>query len=108
MLLVSAMAIIGWSGIWFWQKKTPIEPHQTPNSLIKEGPYRLSRNLIYLSLVLLAVSSALWHGSIVGMALAIALWIVLDRRFAVAEEEGSRTAFGQDAEGYFANDRRWF
>jgi protein-S-isoprenylcysteine O-methyltransferase Ste14 len=106
-LLLAALAIIGWSGIWFWWKKTPIEPHHAPKSLIKQGPYRLSRNPIYLSLVLLTVSSALWHGSIVGIALALALWVVLDRRFAAVEEDGLRAAFGEEADDYIANSRRW-
>ena len=42
----AALLIVAWSAIWFWRKKTPIEPHHTPKVLIIEGPYRLSRNPI--------------------------------------------------------------
>lgn len=103
----AALAIIAWSAIWFWRKKTPIEPHHTPKTLIVEGPYRLSRNPIYLALVLLTVASALGAGSLIGLISAAALWAVLDRRFAAKEEAALRTAFGDAATDYFARTRRW-
>ena len=106
-LLGLALAIIAWSAVWFWRKRTPIEPHHTPKALIVEGPYRLSRNPIYLALVLLTLASAFGHGSIVGLGLAFALWRILEVRFVLPEEAGLRTAFGADADAYIAATRRW-
>lgn len=107
LLLVAALAVLGWAGIWFLRKKTPIEPHHTPKTLIVEGPYRLSRNPIYLALVMLTVASALGHGSIIGLGLAAALWWVLDRRFAAPEEALLRATFGAEAEEYLGKTKRW-
>lgn len=106
-LFITALLIIAWSGVWFWRKKTPIEPHHTPKTLIVEGPYRVSRNPIYLALVLLTVSSAIGHGSIVGLVCSILLWAILDRRFAAKEEDLLRQTFGQNAEEYFVATKRW-
>jgi len=106
-LLLAAIGIIGWSGLWFFRKKTPIEPHHTPRALIVEGPYRLSRNPIYLGLVLLTSSSAMGHGSVIGLAAAVGLWWVLDRRFAAPEEATMRATFGAQAQDYFSETRRW-
>ncbi len=86
----TALAMVAWSAIWFWRKKTPIEPHHTPKTLIFEGPYRVSRNPIYLALVLLTFASALGHGSIFGIICTVILWIILDRRFAAKEEALSK------------------
>jgi protein-S-isoprenylcysteine O-methyltransferase Ste14 len=105
--LIAALTLIGWSALWFFRKKTPIEPHHQPKDLIVEGPYRISRNPIYLALVMLTISSAIGHGSIFGMVLAALLWKILDRRFAGSEEEGLRSVFGEAAEGYFKQTRRW-
>jgi protein-S-isoprenylcysteine O-methyltransferase Ste14 len=102
-----ALIIIGWSAIWFFKKKTPIEPHHTPKTLINEGPYRLSRNPIYLALVLLTVASAIGHGSFIGLGSAALLWWVLDRRFAGPEEALLRQSFGRDADEYISLTRRW-
>ena len=106
-LLLAALGIVIWSALWFWRKKTPIEPHHTPKALIVEGPYRLSRNPIYLALVMLTLSSALGHGSVIGVFVAAGLWWVLDRRFAEPEERGLRAAFGGEAEVYLEQTRRW-
>jgi protein-S-isoprenylcysteine O-methyltransferase Ste14 len=103
----AALILIGWSAIWFFRKKTPIEPHHQPKCLIIEGPYRVSRNPIYLALVMLTVASAIGHGSILGMGIAVLLWKVLDRRFAEPEEKGLRLAFGDAAELYIKQTRRW-
>ena len=45
-LIWGALALIGWSAFWFWCKSTPIEPGNTPEALIVEGPYRINRNPI--------------------------------------------------------------
>lgn len=103
----AALAIIGWSAVWFWRKKTPIEPHHTPKTLIVEGPYRLSRNPIYLALVMLTVSSAIGKGSIIGLLCAAVLWMILDRRFAAREEALLVDTFGEEAEAYLSQTRRW-
>lgn len=106
-LLVAALGIVGWSALWFWRKKTPIEPHHRPKTLIVEGPYTLSRNPIYLALVMITLSSALGHGSVIGLAAAVGLWWVLDRRFAGPEEALLRDTFGAEAEAYLRQTKRW-
>lgn len=106
-LLLAAIGLLGWSAWWFFRKKTPIEPHHTPKTLIVEGPYRLSRNPIYLALVMLTVSSALGHGSLIGLVLAGVLWRVLDRRFAAPEEALLRATFGAEAQDYLSRTKRW-
>lgn len=106
-LLAAALALVGWSGLWFMRKKTPIEPHHTPKTLIVEGPYKMSRNPIYLALVLLTVSSAVGHGSLIGLFAAAGLWWVLDRRFAAPEEALLQATFGAQAQTYMSQTKRW-
>lgn len=102
-----ALGIIGWAGLWFFRKKTPIEPYHTPKVLIVEGPYRLSRNPVYLALVLFTLASAIGHGSVFGVIAAAVLWWVLDRRFAVPEEQGLKDVFGEAADTYLQQTKRW-
>ena len=107
LIFAAALALIMWSAIWFWRKKTPIEPHHTPKALIVEGPYKVSRNPIYLALVMLTAASALGAGSVFGLFVTLALWRVLDTRFAAIEEELLKETFGGEAEAYLAQTRRW-
>ncbi|QUJ78386.1 isoprenylcysteine carboxylmethyltransferase family protein [Sulfitobacter albidus] len=106
-LLGAALGLVVWSAWWFWRKRTPIEPHHTPKTLIVEGPYKLSRNPIYLALVMLTVSSALGNGSLIGLLAAVALWRVLDVRFAAREEALLIATFGDEARAYLGQTRRW-
>lgn len=107
LVLIAALGIIGWSAWFFFRRKTPIEPHHTPRTLIVDGPYQLSRNPIYLALVLLTLSSAMGNSSLLGLVMAGALWLVLDRRFAAPEEMMLRQTFGDEADDYIAQIRRW-
>ncbi|PWJ18017.1 methyltransferase family protein [Jannaschia seohaensis] len=106
-LIVAALALIGWAALWFLRKRTPIEPHHRPEALIVEGPYRISRNPIYLALVTIALGAALRQDSLLALLPVPGLWWVLDRRFAAPEEAGLRSAFGSAAEPYLKATRRW-
>jgi protein-S-isoprenylcysteine O-methyltransferase Ste14 len=107
LLMLAALALIAWSALWFWRKKTTIEPHHTPTALIVEGPYRLSRNPIYLALLALLAGYVLRLGSLGPVILPFAYYIVLTRRFIEPEEAGLRRLFGAEAHAYLENTRRW-
>ncbi|UWQ17085.1 isoprenylcysteine carboxylmethyltransferase family protein [Jannaschia sp. M317] len=106
-VILLGLGIIAWSALWFWRKRTPIEPHHRPRTLIVEGPYRLSRNPIYLGLLLLALGWALSLGPFTALVPVPVLWWVLDRRFAAVEEAVLRDSFGAEAKAYLAATRRW-
>ncbi len=106
-LMLAALGLIGWSACWFWRKKTTIEPHHTPSALIVEGPYRLSRNPIYLALLALLTGYVLWLGSLGPVILPFAFYRVLTRRFIEPEEAVLRRLFGAEAHAYLERTRRW-
>lgn len=107
LLMLAALGLIGWSAWWFWRKRTTIEPHHQPTALIVEGPYRLSRNPIYLALLALLVGYVLRLGSLAPVILPVAFYIVLTRRFIEPEEAALRRLFGAAAQDYLARTRRW-
>ena len=106
-LIVLGMAVIGWSAWWFWRKRTPIEPRQTPRALIVEGPYRINRNPIYTGLILILAGWALNRGAATALLPLLAYPPLLTRRFVIPEEAALRAAFGTQAEAYLATSRRW-
>ncbi len=62
-LVFAGIGVIIWSALWFLRKKTTIEPHHNPSALIVEGPYRFSRNPIYLGLAAMLTGYVLWLGA---------------------------------------------
>ena len=101
------LALILWSAFWFWSKKTPIEPNHVPKALIVEGPYRVSRNPIYLGLLLILIGWALSEGGLSGFLPVAAFPFIITARFIRGEEDGLRAAFGQEADAYIARTSRW-
>ena len=55
-LIAFGFIIIIWSALYFLRLKTPIEPHHTPKVLIADGPYKVSRNPIYLGMFLVRLA----------------------------------------------------
>ncbi len=106
-LALAGLALIGWAALWFWRKKTTIEPHHAPTALIVEGPYRLSRNPIYLGLLAILTGAVVWLGTLSAVPVPVAFAAILSRRFIEPEEATLRRAFGSEAERYLTATRRW-
>lgn len=104
---VAGLGLIFWSAWWFWRKKTTIEPHHSPGTLIVEGPYRLGRNPIYLGMVGILTGQVIWLGALSPVVLPPLLLWVLTARFAKPEEAALVAVFGEEGRAYLAATRRW-
>jgi len=107
LLSFAGVALIVWSAWWFRQKKTSIEPHHDPTALIVEGPYRYSRNPIYLGMLAILTGAVLWHGAFSPVLLPFAFFHILTTRFIEPEEAALRRAFGAEAHSYLQATHRW-
>lgn len=107
-LLLLGFGLILWSAFFFWKKETTIEPHHTPTNLIVEGPYKISRNPIYLGMFLGVFGVALWSGGLTGLFIACFFPVIVTRRFVAPEEQTLREQFGAEAENYISKTARWF
>ena len=106
-LIGAGVCLIGWSAYWFWARKTTIHPHHTPDVLLVEGPYRISRNPIYLGMVIICVGVVMYAGNLLGLVPAAGLVWVLHTRFVLPEEAALQAAFGDEGKAYVEKTRRW-
>jgi len=82
----------------------PIKP---TTALTFEGPYRFTRNPMYLSLALVTLAIALWL-DVVWIAVAlIAVVLLIDRSVIAREERYLERKFGEPYLAYKARVRRW-
>ena len=89
------------------RNNTPFDPSKPTLKIVCQGPFRLSRNPMYLALLFLFAGVAVFTGSI-WMCLAVpALLIVLDIGAVRPEEEYLERNFGGRYLEYKANVRRW-
>ena len=86
---------------------TPVDPLQPTTALVTEGPFRYSRNPIYLALTLLYVGVALLINALWILLLVVPAVLVL-RNGVIAREEAYLTRkFGDAYRQYTAQVRRW-
>src|SRR4029453_15942408 len=86
---------------------TPVDPLKPTTALVTEGPFRYSRNPIYLALMLLYLGVALLFNALWLLFLVVPALVVL-RYGVIAREEAYLTRkFGDAYRQYTAQVRRW-
>jgi protein-S-isoprenylcysteine O-methyltransferase Ste14 len=91
----------------FLQEHTTLDPHGSATKVVTSGPYRLSRNPIYLGFILLLIGSGFVFRTYWGLILAPVLMALLHRLVIKHEEEYLKKKFGETYAGYRARVRRW-
>jgi len=106
-IVAGGIILMGVSFVMFLRHKTSVVPKRTPKSIIKTGPYKYSRNPIYLADALVLFGFILTQGSVISFILIpLFLWAI-SARFINGEEAGIRAEFGQEFEDYCKQTRRW-
>jgi protein-S-isoprenylcysteine O-methyltransferase Ste14 len=107
---VILVAGLGWmaSGlITFGSHRTAIIPHRAARLLVRSGPYRFTRNPMYLGLTWAYVGLSVvlnWAWPLVLLPVVV---IVLTSAVIHREEAYLRAAFGPDYDDYCRRVRRW-
>jgi protein-S-isoprenylcysteine O-methyltransferase Ste14 len=106
-LVVASLLLLGLSVRRFRAAGTPVPARKPTTAIVRTGPYRFSRNPIYLAFSLLQLGIAIWVGSwwlVATLAVAVAIihYVVVPR-----EERYLEARFGAEYRDYKAAVRRW-
>lgn len=83
------------------------EPWTPSETIVESGPYRLTRNPMYLGMAAVQLGFGLWWPSI-GVLVSLPIAVILIDRFVIAKEERYlRATFGAAYDGYCRQVRRW-
>lgn len=91
----------------FVAARTTVIPHRRSSALVARGPYRVSRNPMYLSMTLAYLGLAAIRGALGPLLLAPLPVLLLDRFVIPGEEHRLRESFGHVYVDYCARVRRW-
>jgi protein-S-isoprenylcysteine O-methyltransferase Ste14 len=107
-IMFLGLAIALWAILTFAQAGAQIRPDAASNSrLVTHGPFRFTRNPMYLSLMTIGVGAAVAAGTL-WMWLAPALLFVLDNFIIIPfEERNIERQFGAEFRDYRSRVRRW-
>lgn len=87
---------------------TPVPGNRPTTNIVRTGPFRFSRNPIYLSFFVLQLGIALWIGSIWMLATLLPAAAVVARVVVRREERYLESRFAQQYASYRDSVRRWF
>ena len=108
--ILVALEAFGWIGAslyYFLQQKTSPNPLAPASSLITRGPYRLSRNPLYLAFTSMSLSLALFSHSPYFLVSGLVFWLITDL-YTIPEEEKFLSAhFKDEWQSYAQQTRRW-
>jgi protein-S-isoprenylcysteine O-methyltransferase Ste14 len=107
LLLIAGVAINVWAERQFRRAGVGVCPFSPAPTVIESGPYRFTRNPMYVGLIALCLSAALLCGLPLNAWTAVAYAIWLHRRFVLPEERFLLRERGEDYADYARRVPRW-
>lgn len=97
----------GWCLLLFHRHRTGLLPGQPTTSMLERGPYRWSRNPLYLGMLALYLGLALLLPSLWGLLLTPLAVVLVEWGAIRPEERFLHERFGAAYDAYAARVRRW-
>ena len=91
LLLAMGLALVAPSAALFIRAGTNLAPHQPTTALVFTGPYRFTRNPIYVGFALIYAGAAVWAGTTWALLVLPAVLAVIDRAVSVRCRTGEST-----------------
>ncbi len=107
---ISAMLsfALGFPAFWLMRRaRTSVNPQHPTTDLVTQGPFRLTRNPLYLSLAVLYAGLALMVNAWWALLLLPVVLVLVQLLVILPEERYLEQQFGELYVSYKANVRRW-
>lgn len=96
-----------WSRSLFLKNATTLQPSEEPTSLVTSGPFRLSRNPIYLGMAAILFGTAVVMGTLVTLGFPIIFITLIELFIIPGEERMLEKLCGERYREYKKRVRRW-
>ena len=108
LLVIAGISLSAAGVVLFRREGTEINPVSATNrKLVTSGPYRFTRNPMYLGLVLITLGIAFWVGAWPMFLAPIATFATANWVHIPFEEAKMRRQFGAEFDAYVSRIRRW-
>ncbi len=106
-VIAAALGLIVWALAVMMRAGNDPRPDRPDRAIVEHGPFRFSRNPIYLGFLLIAAGLALRWGDLWGWVAVVVAQLALDRLVIAREEAYLRARFGEAYASYARRVRRW-
>lgn len=106
-LLGQGLWLMGYAALQMARAKTTVNPRGQPAALVTRGLFGLTRNPIYLGDAFVLCAAAVWWDNVLGFLVVAGFVWIITQRFIKIEESRLIAAFGDQAQEWFRQVRRW-
>ena len=107
-LIIAGVSLGCWAFVLFRLEGTELNPISERNEkLVILGPYRFTRNPMYLGLILISLGIAFWVGTLPMFAVPVLVFATANWVHIPFEEAKMRRQFGTSFDDYARVVRRW-
>lgn len=106
-LMIGGLALAIWAERRFKRAGTAVRPFEPSTALVEEGPFRLTRNPMYVGLLLMLAGLSVLLGTLGPLLVIPPFAWLLHARFVVHEEAHMERHFGERYVDYQRRVRRW-
>jgi protein-S-isoprenylcysteine O-methyltransferase Ste14 len=106
-LVGGGVALVGWASQTMRAADTTTRPDKPVSSLVQNGPFRYTRNPLYLSMTMIYVGIAVLRNTLWAILLLPLVLYAIQREVIKREERYLESTFGEEYLNYKARVRRW-
>ncbi len=106
-IFLIGLSITFYSFHLFRKNKTPIIPGKKPTFIVMEGPYKFTRNPMYLGVSIALLGAAMYFGNLLSFLSPIIFFLIMNYYFVPFEERLLENIFGKKYLNYKKKARRW-
>tara|TARA_B100001989_G_scaffold110135_1_gene77288 strand:+ start:37 stop:471 length:435 start_codon:yes stop_codon:yes gene_type:complete len=106
-LLIGSLTIIVMSFRELKNHETTYIPDGEPEKLVNTGPFKISRNPIYLGMFGILISSAFLMQSISALLIPVLFLSIIQNTWIPHEEEKLKEKFPEEWEQYISSTKKW-
>ena len=107
-LMLLSLALMTWTAMLFREERTSFQLRGESSALVTSGPFRFSRNPMYLGMLTWLVGLAVLLGSLIAFLFPILFFLLANLVVIPPEEKRMEHLFGEQFIEYKRRVRRWF
>lgn len=106
-LIITGLSVSAWGAYAFRKSDTPIKPFEQSTVLVTYGFYRITRNPMYLGMMIILFGTWIFLGSLSPLFVIPVFFLFIQEIFIKHEEPFLENIFGDQYREYKSKVRRW-